>query len=39
MGINRNVYRVPAGKPEGRGMVGISGCVWDDNIKTNFKDM
>jgi hypothetical protein len=31
------VHRVRAGKPEGRGLLGISGCVWEDNIKTDFK--
>jgi len=37
--MKRNVYRVLAGKPEGRGRLGISGWVWEDNIKTDFKDM
>jgi len=36
MGIKRTVHRVPAGKPEGRGLLGISGCVWKDNIKMDF---
>lgn len=39
VGIKRNVHRVPTGKPEGRELLGISGCVWEYNIKTDFKDM
>ena len=39
MGIQRNIHRAPAGKLEGRRLLGINGCVWEDNIKKDFKDM
>ena len=39
MRIKRNVHRFPAGKPEGRRLLGRRGYVWEDDIKTDFKEM
>jgi hypothetical protein len=33
------MYTVPAGKSEGRGLLGRSGCVCEDNIKMDLKEM
>jgi hypothetical protein len=31
------VYRVLVGKPEGKRPLGILGCRWKDNIKTDLQ--
>jgi hypothetical protein len=35
-GDKMNVYRVLATKPKGKKPVGILGCEWEDNIKTDL---
>jgi hypothetical protein len=39
MGEKRNVYRLLAGKPEGKGPLGRPRCRWMDNIKMDRLEM
>jgi hypothetical protein len=39
MGERRGVYRVLVGKPEGRRPLGRPRCRWEDNIKTDLRDV
>ena len=39
MGRRRGVYRVLVGKPEGNRPVGRTRHRWEDNIKTDLKEM
>jgi hypothetical protein len=38
-GETRNVYRILAGKPEGKRQLGRSRYRWVDNIKVNFREI
>jgi hypothetical protein len=35
-GERRGTYRILVGKPEGRRLVGIPRCRWEDNIKVGL---
>ena len=35
----RNAYRVLVGRPEGKRTLGRSRSTWEDNIKTDFRDV
>jgi hypothetical protein len=39
MGERRGVYRVVVGKPEGRRPLGRPRCRWEDNIKTDLREV
>jgi hypothetical protein len=39
MGEGRGVYRVLVGKPEGKSPLGRSRRRWEDNIKTDIKEV
>jgi len=39
MGDRRDVYRVLAGKPEGKRPLGSPRHRWDDNIKTDLQEV
>jgi hypothetical protein len=39
IGEIKNVYKIWAGKPEGRRQVGRPRCRWEGNIKMNFKEI
>jgi hypothetical protein len=39
MGERRGAYRVLVGKPEGRGDHLEDRCIWEDNIKTNLREV
>jgi hypothetical protein len=39
MGERRDAYRVLVGKPEGRGPLGRPRSKWEDNIKTNLREV
>jgi hypothetical protein len=36
---NRNVYRILAGKPEGKRPLGRLRCRWADSIKMDLKEI
>jgi hypothetical protein len=36
---NRDVYRVLVGKPEGKGPLGSPRRRWENNIKTDLKEL
>jgi hypothetical protein len=38
MGEGRNVYRVLAGKPEGKKPLGTPRCRWEDGIKMDLRE-
>jgi hypothetical protein len=35
----RSLHRVLAGKPEGKGQLGIHRCRWEDNIKIDLQEV
>ena len=39
MGVGRGVHRVLAGKPEGKRPLGRPRHRWDDNIKTDLREV
>jgi hypothetical protein len=39
MGERRGVYRVLAGKPEGKTTHGRPRCRWEDNIKMDLQEV
>jgi hypothetical protein len=39
MGEGRSVYRVLAGKPKGKRPLGRPRCKWEDNIKTDLREI
>jgi hypothetical protein len=39
MGEKRNAYRISVGKPEGKKPLGRPRRSWEDNIRTNLRDM
>jgi hypothetical protein len=39
MGEERKVYRVLAGKPEGKIQVGILRCRWGDGIRMDLREI
>jgi hypothetical protein len=39
MSEERGVYRVLAGRPEGKRLLGRLRRWWEDNIKTDFREM
>jgi hypothetical protein len=39
MGERRGAYRVLVGKPEGRRPLGITRSRWEDNIKTDLREV
>jgi hypothetical protein len=38
MGEKRNAYRIMAGKPEGKSILGRPRCRWVDNIKLDLRE-
>jgi hypothetical protein len=38
-GEMRNMYKMLAGKPEGKRPVGKPRCRWDDNIKIDLQEI
>jgi hypothetical protein len=38
-GAKRNAYRILIGKPEGKRPLGRQRCRWNDNIKTNLRNV
>jgi hypothetical protein len=39
MGVRRGVYRILAGKPEGKRPLGIHRLRWEDNIKMDLQEV
>jgi hypothetical protein len=39
MGEGRGLYRILAGKPEGKGPLGSPKCRWEDNIKMDLQEV
>jgi hypothetical protein len=39
MRANRNAYRILAGKPEGKRLLGRPRCRWVDNVKMDLGEM
>jgi hypothetical protein len=39
MGEMRNAYRVWFGKPKLKRLLGRPRCIWEDNIKKDFKEI
>jgi hypothetical protein len=39
MGEGRGVYRVLVGRPEGKRPLGRPKCRWEDNIKTDLREI
>jgi len=39
MGVERGVYRVLVGKPEGKRPLGRPRCRWVDNIKMDLQEV
>jgi hypothetical protein len=37
--VKRNAYRLLLVKPEGRKPLGISRCMWEDNIKMDLREI
>jgi hypothetical protein len=39
IGERKGVYSVLVGKPEGKRLLGRTGCRWEDNIKMDFQEV
>jgi hypothetical protein len=38
-GVNRNLYRISVGKPEGKRHLGRPRCMWVDNIEMSLREI
>jgi hypothetical protein len=38
IGEMRNIYKILAGKPDGKRSLGISRCRWEDKIKIDLRE-